>query len=386
MDLSRVKTREGLKVLAKGEPHWQRIKPGCYVGFAPSAKNGEGTWHGRAYDPETQRYQRKAFGAFPDVPGNGKFAAAKAEAEKFADVVASGGRSEEKIETVGDACKAYAKSRPEAAERFRRYVDSDPIAKVKLDKLRRRHVQDWRARLEAQPALVSRRKKGEPVHRVRAASTVNRDMAILRAALATVLAPGAPNSEAAWQEPLKSIPNADGRRTLYLDRDQRRNLLENCTAEVAPFVRALCLLPLRSGALAALLAGDFDKRTAELTIGKDKAGEARRIKLPAEASALLASQAANKLPGAPLFMRANGKAWSKDSWKLPIAAAVAAAGLPANATAYTLRHSTITDLVSAGLPLLTIAQISGTSAEMIERHYGHLASEAAVKALGQLAL
>ena len=41
--------------------------------------------------------------------------------------------------------------------------------------------------------------------------------------------------------------------------------------------------------------------------------------------------------------------------------------------------------VTAGLPLLTIAQISGTSAEMIERHYGHLASDAALKALGQLA-
>ncbi len=85
-------------------------------------------------------------------------------------------------------------------------------------------------------------------------------------------------------------------------------------------------------------------------------------------------------------MRGNGKAWDKNSWKLPIAAAVAAAGLPGDATAYTLRHSTITDLVSAGLPLLTIAQISGTSAEMIERHYGHLASDAAVKALGELAL
>ena len=101
---------------------------------------------------------------------------------------------------------------------------------------------------------------------------------------------------------------------------------------------------------------------------------------------LLTAQAANKLPSAPLLMRANGKAWDKDSWKLPIGAAVAAAGLPGDATAYTLRHSTITDLVSAGLPLLTIAQISGTSAEMIERHYGHLASDAAVKALAELAL
>lgn len=386
MDLSRVTARGDLKCLPKGEPHWQRIKPGCYVGFAPSAKDGEGTWHTRAYDPETRRYRRKAFGAFPELPGNAKFAAAKLQAERFSELVESGGHSETKIETVADACAEYAKGRPEAAERFRRYVDADPIAKVKLEKLRRRHVKEWRERLEALPALVSRRKIGEPIHRKRAASTVNRDMAVLRAALAKVLSPGAPNSEAAWQEALKATPNADGRRTLYLDRGQRRKLLESASPEAVPFVRALCLLPLRPGALAALTAGDFEKRTAELTIGKDKTGKPRRIQLPLDAAKLLADQARDKLPGAALFMRANGKAWDKESWKHPIAAAVTAAGLPGDATAYTLRHSTITDLVSAGLPLLTIAQISGTSAEMIERHYGHLASDAAVKALGELAL
>ncbi|NBU85174.1 MAG: integrase, partial [Sphingomonadaceae bacterium] len=261
-----------------------------------------------------------------------------------------------------------------------------PIARVKLDKLRNRHVREWRGRLEATPALVSRAKKGEPVTRKRAASTVNRDMAVFRAALAKVLSPGAPNSEAAWQEALKSIPNANGRRTIYLDRGQRRKLLEHIPAEAAPFVRALCLMPLRPGALAALTAGDFDKRTSELTIGKDKTGKPRRIQLPNDAAQLLASQVALKLPTAPLFIRNNGMAWTKDSWKHPIAEAVKAAGLPAEATAYTLRHSTITDLVTAGLPLLTIAQISGTSAEMIERHYGHLASDAAITALGQLSL
>ena len=60
--------------------------------------------------------------------------------------------------------------------------------------------------------------------------------------------------------------------------------------------------------------------------------------------------------------------------------------LPANVTAYTLRHSVITDLVATGLPLLTVAQISGTSAEMIERHYGHLVRSAVVEALATLNL
>ena len=384
LDLSAVGKRDDLK--AQREPHWQRLRAGCFLGFRPSKRGGKGTWIARVYDEDSGKYRVKSLGDFGTLPGKEIFAAAKREAEKLAELVEAGGEIRAKVETVADACRAYAESRPEAGERFRRYIYGDPIAKVKLDKLRRRHVKEWRDRLEAQPALVSRRKEGEAIHRKRAASTVNRDMAVLRAALAKVLSPGAPNSEAAWQEALKSIQNANGRRTLYLDRSQRRKLLETVDAEAEPFVRALCLMPLRPGALAALTAGDFDKRTAELTIGKDKTGKPRRIQLPAEAAKLLTAQAVNKLPGAPLFMRANGKAWDKNYWKLPITAAVANAGLPNGATAYTLRHSTITDLVSAGLPLLTIAQISGTSAEMIERHYGHLASDAAVEALGKLAL
>ncbi len=384
LDLSKVGNRERLKV--QREPHWQRLRAGCFLGFRPSKRGGKGTWIARVYDEDANRYQVKSLGDFGTLPGNEIFAAAKKEAERLAELVESGGEIRAKIETVADACRAYAKDRPEAEQRFKRYVYEDAIAKVKLDKLRRRHVKEWRVRLESRPALVSRSKGGDPVERERAPSTVNRDMAVLRAALSKVLSPGAPNSEAGWQEALKAIPNANGRRTLYLDRKQRKKLIENTDAEAEPFVRALCLLPLRPGAMAALTAGDFDKRTAELTIGKDKTGKPRRIQMPQEAALLLAKQAKNKLPGAPLFMRANGKAWDKDSWKRPIATAVTAAGLPAHATAYTLRHSTITDLVSAGLPLLTIAQISGTSAEMIERNYGHLASDAAVKALGELSL
>jgi site-specific recombinase XerD len=62
------------------------------------------------------------------------------------------------------------------------------------------------------------------------------------------------------------------------------------------------------------------------------------------------------------------------------------AGLPAKTTAYTLRHSAITDLVHGGLDLLTVAQISGTSVAMIEKHYGHLRSDIAAEALAKLLL
>jgi hypothetical protein len=46
----------------------------------------------------------------------------------------------------------------------------------------------------------------------------------------------------------------------------------------------------------------------------------------------------------------------------------------------------ISDLVHDGLDLLTVAQISGTSVVMIERHYGHLRGDVAAGALARLVL
>jgi integrase len=201
-----------------------------------------------------------------------------------------------------------------------------------------------------------------------------------------VLPLGRPNTEAAWQEPLKPIKDAVRRRTLYLSRDERRALLGKLDPEIVPFVRALCLLPLRPGAVAHLCVSDFDTTTRELTIGHDKAGKGRRIRVPEEVATFFANQVRGESGPAPLFRRPDGQAWNKDTWKHPIAAAAAAADLPAGVCAYTLRHSTITDLVSSRLPLLTIAQISGTSVEMIEKHYGHLDREAAELALRCLSL
>jgi integrase len=384
VDLSKVKEREAL--ISRREPHWQRIRPGCFLGYRPSVREGAGTWISRAYDDDRRGYRLKALGDFGELPGRDRFAAAKKEAEAFHDLVESGGQAEEKVETVADVCRRYAKLNPEADGRFRRHVYSDPIAKLKLAKLRRHHLMEWRRRLAEKPSLVSRHNRADQVTRPRAPSSLNRDMSMLRAALNKILAPGAPDTEAAWQEALKPIRNADRQRTLYLERDQRRALLANIDSEAEPFARALCLLPLRPGAVANLTVADFDNRTSELSIGKDKSGKPRRILIPCAAAELFAEQAKDKLPSAPLLTQANGKAWNKDTWKKPIANAVIKADLPDGATAYTLRHSTITDLVNGGLPLLAVAQISDTSAEMIERHYGHLCRPAAAEALARLTL
>lgn len=385
-DLSSVRIREALR--PSDEPYWHRLQKGRFLGYRPSRKGGAGGWIARCYDEETKRYREKALGDFPGITGAAKFTAAKQEAEAFAAMIESGGRPEEKVETVRDACDAYLKVRPGAIARgvFERHVFSDPVAKVKLDRLRRHHLAAWRRRLEDAPALVSRSKTGEPRSKVRAASTVNRDMVPLRAALSRVKAPGAPNTDADWHAALAPIKGADGRRTIYLDRDERKRLLAAADAEILPLLRAMCLLPLRPGALASLTVGDWDKRTLSLTIGKDKDGRPRQVLLPKIIAAFISEQAKGKLPGAPMFHRKDGRPWNKDAYKGPIKAAVIAAGVPSGTSAYVLRHCVLTDLIKARLPILTVAQISGTSVKMIEEHYGHLTGDAAAKALAGLAL
>ena len=387
-DLSRIGEREKLKLKAGDEPHWQRLRQGVYLGYRPSKKKAGGTWFARCYDADTNRNTRKRLGDYGTLSGHDVFKQAKADAETWAEAVESGGELARDMVTVKDACEAYLEQKPGAIAEgvFRRHVYSDPIAKVKLDRLRRHHLKAWRKRLELAPALLTRSKKGEKRWKERAKSTVNRDMVPLRAALGMVLKHGAPNTDAAWQEVLKPFKGADKRRDLYLDRDERKRLIDATGEEARPFVKALCLLPLRPGALAGLTARDFDKRTRTLTIGKDKNGNPRQISLPEVIASFFAEQVKGKLPTAPIFARATGEAWNKDAWKYPIKDAVRAAGLPGATAAYTLRHSVITDLIRARLPILTVAQLSGTSVAMIEKHYGHLVRDDAEEALASIAV
>jgi len=381
-DLSTVKARASLK--AQREPHWHKLATGEYLGFRPSAIGKGGTWIARYYDPDSRRKPLKALGDFGHLPDSDRFSAAsKAAREWFAHL---GGGGSEKSITVRKACERYAEGKPEVQGRLARTVYGDPIARVHVDKLNRAHVQAWRKRLEAMPALVGKNLKGKPVTRPRSPATVNRDMVALRAALNMALDNGDALNDQAWRVALRPAKKADGRRSVYLDKAQRRALLEHLPADVRAFAHGLCLLPLRPGALAGLVAGDFDARRSELRIGHDKAGEKRAILVEGETLAMLKAQAKNKLPAAPLFARADGAVWKAYMWKDAIKAAAKQAKLPAEVVAYTLRHSTITDLVQSGLDLLTVAQVSGTSVAMIEKHYGHLQRNRAAQALAGLAL
>jgi len=380
--LARVADRAKLK--PRRDPYFAPLSRGCAIGLRKMTASSEGTWVARWRDPDSGKQHHQPLGAFDELPPNERYDAAVKAANEWFKHLGHGGSTE--AVTVREACDRYIaqlerdkrqKTADDVRRRFEQYVYNQPLAKVDLAKLAVRHIESWRHALQ-----------DTPTHRgtARSDSSLNRDMVCLKAALNFAFKKKLITTDAAWRNELVPVKNADNRRELYLDRQQRQALIDAAPPDLGMFIRALCALPLRPGAMAALTVGDFDKRLNTIMVRTDKSGGGRTIKLPATTAELFTEAAKGKLPSAHLFTRWDGAQWIKDKWTCPTRTAVAEAELPEAATLYTLRHSVITDMVTAGTDLATVASISGTSIKMIQDNYHHLQQEAAAAALERVAL
>jgi integrase len=385
--LSKVADRQRLR--PRRDPYWSKMSKGCYIGFRKMSSTSDGTWLARLLDEGTGKQVYKPLGAFSELPEHQRYDAAQRAAKEWFEHLGRGGSAE--ATTVSSACDRYVeylretkgdRSADAVQARFNVHVLSDrKLAETELTKLTPGSIEAWRRSLREKPTANGAR-RGEK----RSDSTLNRDMTCLRAALNLAYRDGLVTSDFAWRSKLLPLKNADRRRDVYLDLEERRGLISHAPEDLADFLRGMSLIPLRPGALAALTVANYDKRLKTLTIGKDKAGKDRKIALPDSTAEFFAAMCKDKLPGAPLFCRTNGKAWDKDAWKYPVREAAAAAKLPDDVTCYAIRHSVITDLIHEGLDTLTVAQLSGTSVLMIEKYYGHLTRDHAREALARLVL
>jgi len=388
--IDQVGSRDALK--PRREPYWHRVSEGCYLGFRKMTTDSKGAWLARCRDKDTGKQAHLALSDFSQLPGHQQFDAAMGAGQAWFTHLGKGGSTE--TVTVKQVCANYVKhlrdggrtnTANDAEGRFKRWVDDSKLGGIAIQKVKPADFNAWRVKLAATKAMPQDKTKA--AHKPRSASSLNREMANLKAALNLAVEDGHATDDSPWRIKLKPIKDADGRRDVYLDVTQRRALIAKAEPDIADFVRALSMLPLRPGALAALTVDDFDKRLSTLRIGRDKSGKDRKITLPAATSEFFTARCKDKSPGAPLLSRADGRGWNRDSWKGPIKDAVIAAELPPEATAYSLRHSTITDLLTLHkLDTLTVAQLSATSLLMIEKHYGHLLRDHAAAALAMLVI
>lgn len=393
-----VSSRNRLK--PRRDPYFQRINFGLHVGYRKMQTTSAGTWSIRLRDQATGKSVVSSLGTLELHPDFERFDRAAEEARKLFNHANAGGVTAAK--TITDACDAYVKhisrSKGDAAahdarRRFDSYVlDDARFAALELQKLKPAHIGEWRQRLTERPIHrgSGRGNNGsKATSKQRSTSSINRDMTPFRAALNHAVDNAWLTNDFAWRSKLKPIANADQQRAGgYVTKEQRQMLIEAAKADgtgVEIICRVLCGLPIRPGALAKLKVKNYNVGLKELSIKLDKTGD-RKIVLPANMAALFATACENKLPEAPIFTRPDGSAWNKDAWKGPFKRAVLAAGLNESTVMYSLRHAVLTDMVAAGIDLLTVSRLSGTSIAMLQKHYGHLIPSIASAAIASVAI
>lgn len=381
------------KLAPRREPYWGvPLESGRFIGYRkmadpknPKAISSE-TWVARARTEDTRGQRYKALGAVSEKFGYDD--ASKAAREWFAALDAGVVRSEKF--TVRMACAEYIEDRTrekgercayDASWRFKKYIFDAPVGAIEVTKLRAPAIKQWRDGLGMTK------------------SGANRMTTALKAALnLAVTNRRVPASHAIEWRSVKQHRNADRRREIYLDLAQRRALLDAATGGVRDLIEAVIVTGARPGELASALRNAFDSRTKTLTLS-GKTG-ARTIPLSPAAVMLFGRLAKSKLPTAPLLTRDDGKAWKRPAnprkaddgitrrtdtgaeWTPGVRAAVKAAvvkdekgrevALPPGTCLYSLRHSWITTAIQSGLTTLEVSKLTGTSLQMIDKHYGHL--------------
>jgi integrase len=221
-----------------------------------------------------------------------------------------------------------------------------------------------------------------------APATVNRTRVGLRAALELAAAhdPRITNVRA-FKIGLQGLADANRARNTILDDGTVRRLIAAAYDHDRHFgmlVEVLASTGTRVSQAWRLEVGDLQADKLRLMMplsakgrNRAKALERRAVPIGEGLAALLAQEAGNRPPDAPLLRLANGQPWT---WNGPLrrawAAIIAATGIDANTTPYSLRHSSVVRALLAGTPVRLVASLHDSSVKMLEASYSRYISDA----------
>jgi integrase len=372
----RIDTRKGRSLLVpRREPYWRKLGAGFFLGYRRLDVGG--SWIARCRDPELLKQVYQSLGEFPESEETDPLAAATQAAQKWLREYRAGVRDGDS--TVSDACAAYTENlrlagklatATDADGRFRRLVYGKAFGRIKLAVLSTRQTRAWLA------AMLADVDMSDPEQARRARASANRNLATLKAALNFAHTERLVATDDGWKtvtpfEGVGTRRGIGGDSHAYLNEEQRKLIFENSPDDVRLLLQALLLTAARPGEIAGCSVSDFGRKHGTLRIRDGKTGE-RVVTLSTAAVEFFKECAKGRIGSAPLLMRTNGTAWTKDAWKKPVRKAIAAAGLPEDVVLYSLRHAAISEMIASGMPVAVVAMLAGTSVAMIEAHYGHL--------------
>jgi len=240
-----------------------------------------------------------------------------------------------------------------------------------IDTLTRAELRRWHRSLAQQPPIQG--------HRLgttrRSPATANRILTCLKAALNHAWHEGEVASDAAWRA-VRPFRDAEHPRRDLLTPAEARRLIEACTPEFEPLVRAALATGCRYGELVRLEVGDFDAAAGTLWIRAGKSGRARHVAATDEGVVMLRALTRSRARQERLFLRADGASWGASHQHRRMRKACAAAGITPPIGFHALRRSFGSWLARAGVPLQVIAAALGhADTRITERHYAHLQAD-----------
>jgi integrase len=382
------------KLPARREPYWTVISQGCALGYRKGAKGG--TWIARFRAGDGRQHYGPLGAADdardPDGLSVFEFAQAQERARTWFDQKAREQAGDfapsDRLYTVavalGDYRADYLRRGGKAADRLdwsaSAWINPE-LGAIELARLTRARIVAWHQRIAETPARLRTKPGTLQKHRAaddspeavrRRRSTANRVLTILKAALNHAYREGKCASDDAWRT-ARAFREADAARLRYLSDDEARRLTNACPRDFRALTTGALLTGCRYGELAAMTVDDFNPDAGTLLVRSSKSGKPRHVVLTQEGHDFIAMLAAGKLGSARLFLRANGKPWSKSEQQRPVAAACEAAKIDPPVNFHGLRHTYASRLVMRGVPLAVIAaQLGHADTRMVEKHYGHL--------------
>jgi len=192
-------------------------------------------------------------------------------------------------------------------------------------------------------------------------------LTMLKAALNRAFKDGEVSDDTAWRR-VKPFEKVGANRELFLTDQQVRRLLDHTSGAFHDLVKVGILTGARYGELITAKVADFDPHEGTLKLS-GKTGN-RTVYLSDHTVKVLKQITADKLPKAYLMARDDGDPWGPSHQFRPMREAVKAARLPAETIYYSLRHYHVSKALKAGMPAQVVAENTGTSVRMLEKHYG----------------
>lgn len=375
------------KLPPRKAPYWRAIDRGAHLGYRKGADGG--TWIVRWRKPN-RSYVTKALGSADD--------ALEADGTAILDYsqALDGARAWCEAQTspasrgpysVGDAVRHYLDgdvSHTRAFQETQRVAECEiipTIGEIELSTLDAGTIRKWHSHL-AERAPKTRTGRGQPqryrsqpsdpegIRRRR--STANRALTVLKATLNFAYREGHAVSNGAWRR-VKPFANVDAPRVRFLSTDEAVRLINACRPDFRAPVRAALYTGARYGELTAMEVSDLNSESRTLLVRFTKTGKPRHIALTDEGHEFFVRLTAGRAPNEPMFLRADGRRWTKSQQTRPLAGACAIAKIDPPIGFHILRHTIGSWLAMRGVPLQVIAETLGhDDTRITSRHYAAL--------------